>query len=481
MINNTYIGDGCDHICIVEDGMVWTGGNTTWYDVCTENCGDGRNIGILPWDDGNPRDGDGCSSTCQIERGYEWATAANTPHTAGRPNAQFDICREICGDGYNFEYFDWDDGNSDLGDGCDANWEVEVGWRCSYGNGTTADTWWKIIPYITSYKLYPDNDILNIKINDTLLLLNTFSVNDWLIYAEGPRERYVLDWHIQDFEELRKDEHIRDLNITLEWDRTVQFFGEGIERIHLNITNPNNTISEMFTWPLWQQNITIEAFPMEAMAYWDSHVLRNIMFGCLITLLWVNVIAFLTFKISMGYTWSLVFCLQFINLVPLTQVYIPSCLMWYLKDMGLVNGYDHIIRDNFMARMYNHTHLESMEAFSYRFERYGYIYTAFLDNCADLLMWWVYAFVCLSFIIMMWEICRNWSYWIHLVRLYKWHMFYKGFMVCYTKVILMSILNTIYFGASTMLCQISSCMGVIFFIGFFAYPNLHTYWAFKYK
>lgn len=105
---------------------------------------------------------------------------------------------------------------------------------------------------------------MNIKINDSVLILNTFSINDWDIYAVGPRDSYPLNWHIQDFEELRNNEHVRDLNVTLEWDSSVQFFGEGLEVIHLNITNPNHTISEMFTWPLWDQNLTKVSFGMEA-------------------------------------------------------------------------------------------------------------------------------------------------------------------------------------------------------------------------
>jgi hypothetical protein len=99
------------------------------------------------------------------------------------------------------------------------------------------------------------------------LILNSFSVNDWDVYAVGPRDVYPLNWHIQDFDELRQNEHVRDINVTLEWDESVQFFGEGLETIHLNITNPNNTISEMFTWPLWAQNITVSSFGMESKTY----------------------------------------------------------------------------------------------------------------------------------------------------------------------------------------------------------------------
>mmetsp|Transcript_12462 Transcript_12462/g.11044 ORF Transcript_12462/g.11044 Transcript_12462/m.11044 type:complete len:116 (-) Transcript_12462:1334-1681(-) len=115
------------------------------------------------------------------------------------------------------------------------------------------------------------------------------------------------------------------MNISLEWEPSVQFFGEGLEVIYLNITNPNNTISEMFTWPLLQQNLSVTTFGMESTTYCgESEDLLNITFALLVVMLCVNIFSFLTFKLSMGYTWSLVFVLQYINLVPLTNTFIPS-------------------------------------------------------------------------------------------------------------------------------------------------------------
>ena len=96
-------------------------------------------------------------------------------------------------------------------------------------------------------------------------------------------------------------------------------------------------------------------------------------------------------------------------------------------------------------------------------------------------MCWVYGLVFLGFIVMLWEICRKWDYWIHTVRVYKWHMFYKGFMVLYLKVILFSMLNILDFDVSNTLCQISSLLAIIFFGLFVAFPVFHTIYAFKYK
>ena len=53
---------------------------------CTEVCGDGRNMGVLPCDDANLVGGDGCSALCAVERGF--ACHGGSPHYP-------DICTDI--------------------------------------------------------------------------------------------------------------------------------------------------------------------------------------------------------------------------------------------------------------------------------------------------------------------------------------------------------------------------------------------------
>ena len=49
-------------------------------------------------------------------------------------------CIETCGDGLDFYFYECDDGNTTPGDGCDATCVIEVGFTCTGGNPTTADT-----------------------------------------------------------------------------------------------------------------------------------------------------------------------------------------------------------------------------------------------------------------------------------------------------------------------------------------------------
>jgi len=93
----------------------------------------------------------------------------------------------------------------------------------------------------------------------------------------------------------------------------------------------------------------------------------------------------------------------------------------------------------------------------------------------------VYGLLFLGIVTILAEICREWNYYKHTLRLYKWHMYYKGFMVLYLKVFLFSTVNLLKFHVGTNINQISTLMSVIFFFAFLAYPVIHTWWAFAYK
>ena len=71
------------------------------------------------WDDGNTNNGDGWSSLWIVEFEYSWSVS--------NPSVWVE---HACPNGYVESTEEWDDGNSDPGDGCDASWIVEPGWEC---------------------------------------------------------------------------------------------------------------------------------------------------------------------------------------------------------------------------------------------------------------------------------------------------------------------------------------------------------------
>ena len=125
----------CSQYCNVEIGWTCSGGTSTSLDTCSQICGDGIEFPLyFPWtdycDDDNLLNGDGCSSTCHVETGFTCS--------GGSPTSE-DVCKEICGDGMNFGFYECDDSNTVSGDGCSSTCGIEVYWVCTGGSPTTPD------------------------------------------------------------------------------------------------------------------------------------------------------------------------------------------------------------------------------------------------------------------------------------------------------------------------------------------------------
>ena len=107
---NTVSGDGCSATCQVEAGWQCSGGNPFEADLCKNIlCGDGiPSVGPRDCDDGNTVGGDGCTSNCIVEEGVACDNSVSPS-----------VCTELCGDGRNMGVSACDDENSISGDGCD--------------------------------------------------------------------------------------------------------------------------------------------------------------------------------------------------------------------------------------------------------------------------------------------------------------------------------------------------------------------------
>lgn len=95
--------------------------------MCTEKCGDGYNFGYFQCDDGNVVDGDGCDHNCHIET--HWTCS-------GGSSAGPDHCTDFCGDGFvvpGMPATYCDDGNTDNWDGCSNDCQVQLSASCGTG------------------------------------------------------------------------------------------------------------------------------------------------------------------------------------------------------------------------------------------------------------------------------------------------------------------------------------------------------------
>ena len=105
--------DGLSRDCDLLD-------NATDDDSCpaASICGDGVQEGAEACDDGNTTLGDGCNAICQVDEGYE---------CDGEPSD----CDPVCGDGDIIGGETCDDGDASSGDGCSSSCQTESGYVCT--------------------------------------------------------------------------------------------------------------------------------------------------------------------------------------------------------------------------------------------------------------------------------------------------------------------------------------------------------------
>jgi fibro-slime domain-containing protein len=118
-------GDGCDANCRRETGFQCDDTATSPPSTCHATvCNDGTPEGDEPCDDGDNEVGDGCNPFCQVE-----------------PTCDAQGCQSACGDGIRLPGDDeqCDDGNTTPGDGCSATCQIEHGFACTVVQGTLPD------------------------------------------------------------------------------------------------------------------------------------------------------------------------------------------------------------------------------------------------------------------------------------------------------------------------------------------------------
>jgi cysteine-rich repeat protein len=68
----------CSSDCITIESGFSCSTTLNAKSVCSEICGDGKKMGLIPCDDGNTLANDGCSSSCQVDVGYTCSGGTKT-------------------------------------------------------------------------------------------------------------------------------------------------------------------------------------------------------------------------------------------------------------------------------------------------------------------------------------------------------------------------------------------------------------------
>uniref|UniRef100_A0A0G4F531 EGF-like domain-containing protein n=1 Tax=Chromera velia CCMP2878 TaxID=1169474 RepID=A0A0G4F531_9ALVE len=116
--------------CACKNGWSDTtsGGSKATGTECQTVVGDGDVAGDEECDDGNTQSGDGCDSDGNVEDGWD------CPVDGG-------ACSAVCGDGDRLGTETCDDGDTEGGDGCSSSCQTETGWTCPQDGGECSPTW----------------------------------------------------------------------------------------------------------------------------------------------------------------------------------------------------------------------------------------------------------------------------------------------------------------------------------------------------
>ncbi len=100
-------------------------------------------------------------------------------------------CIEVCGDGFNYGFYECDDGNKISGDGCDATCRIEKGFNCTGGTSFSADFCADIKNPVPKIELVSgDNTRIFISFDEEVTMADKVDVDSVLITIIGPAKNY---------------------------------------------------------------------------------------------------------------------------------------------------------------------------------------------------------------------------------------------------------------------------------------------------
>jgi len=106
---------------------------------------------------------------------------------------KFGVWSEVWGDGLNFGTDEWDDGNSQDGDGCSSEWEIETGFKWE---GTL---WYEIVSPTATITQMSETNTATIQFSELVKFENFTAVKENLKWnIRGPSSPYDFEFEIFD-------------------------------------------------------------------------------------------------------------------------------------------------------------------------------------------------------------------------------------------------------------------------------------------
>lgn len=133
--------------------------------------------------------------------------------------------------------------------------------------------------------------------------------------------------------------------------------------------------------------------------------------------------------------------------------------------MSITNGNNYYIYSNFLGNTFSASAFnETTKTYWYGFERQGYGTQQFLGDAIDIINCWLFAVLLVFFFNFVKSFFPKEPYFVNIAKIYKYFAFYKGFAVCYTKIMLCALMNLVNIGFGNALEGTSAMLACLFFV-----------------
>ena len=296
---NLINGDGCSSLMKIETGYTWSGGNLT-----------------------TSKDDFWLRSNTTSADYWAWITTAR------------DVWTEIWGDGIDVHVWEWDDGNLRNYDGWDSSCKIEKGWTWT---GDTPDIWTMMPrPYVDYLYVSTDNTQLYVVFNEAMILYTGYLSTDFNIYITGDQDYYDFSWSLRNSNTLQitgNKTYIFDLDIK------DQMAGYNHEIIHVQFLNDQYFRSESTTLKLLNWTVSTYT-NQHASKQDDQCQIKYPLYGfwATFTLVWC-IVMFYCYKYmhSMTPLWMIISSFQILTIYWTMDLYIPTWLLNFYIDIEKIS------------------------------------------------------------------------------------------------------------------------------------------------
>ncbi|CDW89713.1 fu domain containing protein [Stylonychia lemnae] len=375
-------------------------------------------------------------------------------------------CVEICGDGFNYGFYQCDDGNVVNGDGCSSTCNIESGFNCTAGTKISPSVCMDNKNPTPQISLVTASNLLLIQFDEEVSLMEELTTNNLKISVSGSQEPYKFEWRLMD--QYKTSEPLQVIGIQLTFYQTLK----GDQKEQAVVIFQNSTIyadatgNGMITLPLYAYLNKYDYIDPETKAKLDSAGDTSMLatFGAVA----VNLAISLVFGGSISAMWTMVNTIQLISLLPLCGINYPAITVLVFQKMLASHGESTIIPnllyDYLIHRPGSDVQVEP--ALNNKFSEYGWTVSNFLYLSGRKILIWTAIIIGYPFV---WyiekryadkhKICKLWS---KVEQKFRYTLLLRGVIMSYVSMYLAFILGIFQMDLTTMGNTISAFAAIGF-------------------